>query len=160
MRALSLPMCSRCVLHERSRIRLAETGGVLAMQSDQKRARRVVRLSERRRGIRTAHCPRCERRVALRLPWRGWRYVRYAWFCVLAALLPLLPAIAFDACVMMPAFMLFLTAIGPLNALARRPPACRRCGLPLGGPPGSPATGVQRSATVLRWRSGRGRGRS
>lgn len=98
--------------------------------------REVAQLEERRRrvGVRTAHCPRCKRRVLLRKPWRGYRYLRLAWFGVLLGFLPLLPAMAFDACVLLPAFMIFLTAIGPLNALARKRPACVHCGLDLGPP--------------------------
>lgn len=103
-----------------------------------------MRLAERRRRvIRTAHCERCKRRVPVRRPWRGWRPLRTAWFVTLVASLPLLPALAFEACVMLPAFALFLSAIGPLNELARRLPSCARCGLALAG---SPAGG---SAPVL-----------
>jgi hypothetical protein len=113
--------------------------------------RRVVQLNERRRVIRTAHCARCRRRVPLRRPWGGWRYVRLLWFAALIASLPLLPAFAFDACFMLPAFMLFLTAIGPLNELARRTPSCARCGLAIGG--GAQHTGT---AAVLALRRRRG----
>ena len=98
-------------------------------------ARRVVRLDERRHKIRTAHCGRCKRRVLVRRPWRRWRQVRSLWFVALIVSLPLLPALAGDACFMLPAFMLLLTAIGPLNELARRRPSCARCGLCIGDDP-------------------------
>ena len=123
---------------------------VCVVGRDQSRARRVVRLSERRRRkIRTAHCDRCKRRVPVRRPWRGWRRLRAAWFATLLVSLPLLPALAFEACVMLPAFALFLCAIGPLNELARRRPSCARCGLAVYG---VPAPGGTAAVVALRGR--------
>jgi hypothetical protein len=148
-------MCTRGVRARRSGITLVVDAGSCGVAGrDHSRARRVVRLDKRRRVIRTTHCMRCKRRVPLRRPWGGWRYVRLLWFATLVASLPILPALAFDACFMLPAFMLFLTAIGPLNELARRRPACARCGLAAGG---GPPTGA--SAPVLALRRRR-RGRS
>jgi hypothetical protein len=97
-----------------------------------------VQLDERRRRLRTAHCGRCKRRVLVRTPWRHWRRVRSLWFATLIVSLPLLAALAFDACFMLPAFMLFLMAIGPLNELARHRPSCARCGLWIGDDPRPP----------------------
>jgi hypothetical protein len=73
--------------------------------------------------------------------------VRLLWFATLIASLPLLPALAFDACFLLPAFMLYLMAIGPLNELARRRPACARCGLAAGG---APAKGASAAVLALR----------
>lgn len=117
---------------------------------DDSKARRVVQLDARRRVIRTTHCARCKRRVLLVKPWRGWRHVRRLWFAALIASLPLMPALAFDACFMLPAFMLFLTAIGPLNELARRRPSCARCGLASGSDPAS--AGTAPVLALRRWR--------
>jgi hypothetical protein len=107
-----------------------------------------VQLDERRRRIRTAHCARCKRRVLVRRPWRRWRQVRSLWFALVITSLPLLPALAGDACFMLPAFMLFLTAIGPLNELARRRPSCACCGLRIGDDPppsgGAPVLALRR----------------
>jgi hypothetical protein len=122
-------MYSAGVRRGRSRITLKRTRAVCVAGRGDTKTRRVVQLDERRPRLRTALCGRCKRRVLLRTPWRHWRQVRSLWFATLIASLPLLPALAFDACFMLPAFMLFLMAIGPLNELARQRPSCARCGI-------------------------------
>lgn len=87
----------------------------------------------------------------MRRPWRGWRHLRIAWFATLIAALPALPAVAFDACVMLPAFAVFLSAIGPLNELARRLPSCALCGLAIGA---ARVPGASAPVVVLRRRRG------
>lgn len=88
----------------------------------------MVRLSDGRRRIRTAHCPRCKRRVLVRRPWPGFRYLRVIWFVALLPLAALLPALDLKPAFTLPGFLLFLMLGGPLNLLARRTPTCSRCG--------------------------------
>jgi hypothetical protein len=103
----------------------------VALDEDQRSTRRVVRLSDGRRRIRTAHCARCKRRVLVRPPWPGFRYLRLLWFAALLPIAALLPALGFAPTLTLPAFLVFLMLGGPLNLLARRATSCSRCGAPL-----------------------------
>jgi hypothetical protein len=102
-------------------------------KGEPKVGRRVVKLGDGRRRIRTAHCPTCKRRVLLRRPWVGFRYLRALWLVLLLPVLAYLPSIASQRGAAMIGLFAFLMALGPLTLLARRPPSCARCGASLPG---------------------------
>lgn len=105
----------------------------MGAKGEPKAGRRVVRLGDGRRRIRTAHCPTCKRRVLLRRPWAGFRYLRALWLVLLLPLLAYLPVIAEQRGPAMIGLFVFLMALGPLTLLARRAPSCTRCGTALPG---------------------------
>jgi hypothetical protein len=74
------------------------------------------------------YCPRCAEQVEATWPWAGWSRLRKTYFAALGLVLLLSPLWMFDMYVLLPCALLFATAIGPLNALARIPPTCLRCG--------------------------------
>ena len=74
------------------------------------------------------YCPRCGRGVEATWPWGGWVSLRKVWFAGLGVLVVFSPVWFTDMAVMMPSVMIFIVAIGPLNALARTRPTCLRCG--------------------------------
>jgi hypothetical protein len=113
------------------------------VNGEPKAARRVVRLGDGRRRIRTAHCPTCKRRVLVRRPWAGFRYLRLLWLALLLPLLGYLPSIALQRGIALIGVFAFLMALGPLTLLARRPVACTRCG---GALPEAPAPAQLRDA--------------
>jgi hypothetical protein len=77
---------------------------------------------------RAADCPRCKLRVEASFPWPHWQRLRRAWFCVLAGILSVSPLFMSDSYVLLPSAMVFVSAIGPLNGLARIRATCLRCG--------------------------------
>lgn len=81
----------------------------------------VVRLEDR------MHCDRCKRSVRPVRPWPHWRRVRIAYFMGLASAVFAFPVILADGFFLIPTFMLYMSAIGPLNRLARQRPTCSRC---------------------------------
>jgi hypothetical protein len=87
------------------------------------------------------HCPRCDDRVPVLRPWRGWRPARIAWWVGAVIWVSLFPIIAGDYCVMLPSFMAYLIAGGPIHSMAKQKIQCRRCSLELDGTPGG--TGVR-----------------
>jgi hypothetical protein len=74
------------------------------------------------------HCPRCATSVDATWPWSGWGRLRKTYLSGLALLMCLVPVWGFDMYVMMPCALVFVTAIGPINAAARILPTCLRCG--------------------------------
>ena len=72
-------------------------------------------------------CPRCLNAVRPIRPWPHWRKVRMAYFGGLGLALCGGPVILADAFVLIPSLMLYMSAIGPLNSLARARPVCSRC---------------------------------
>ena len=77
------------------------------------------------------YCPRCDDAVAVIAPWPGWRAARTAWWVVLGIVLIVFPVAAADYCVMLPSFMAYLMAGGPIRAHAKTKPVCRCCSLEL-----------------------------
>ena len=69
----------------------------------------------------TGFCPRCRQDVRTIRPWPHWRKVRYAYFVLLGAALFGAPVLLVDG-------MVFIAAIGPLNALVAKRPTCAQCG--------------------------------
>ena len=77
-------------------------------------------------------CSRCHADVRPVRPWPHWRRLRMAYFGGLGLALCGAPVILADGFVMIPLLMLYMSAIGPLNALARERPTCSRCSNVLG----------------------------
>jgi hypothetical protein len=75
-----------------------------------------------------AHCPRCAQDVEATFPWPYWGRVRKVWFTIAAGIVMASPVLMSDVYGMLPSAMVFVTAIGPLNALARICPTCLQCG--------------------------------
>lgn len=75
-----------------------------------------------------AHCPRCAAEVTGTFPWPYWSRVRKGWFTIAAGIVMASPVLMSDVYGMLPSAMVFVTAIGPLNALARIRPTCLQCG--------------------------------
>ncbi|MET0390372.1 MAG: hypothetical protein ABW321_30650 [Polyangiales bacterium] len=61
-------------------------------------------------------------------PWPHWRKLRYLYFGFLLVALFGAPVILADGFVMIPTLMVFIAAIGPLNALIAKKPTCAVCG--------------------------------
>jgi hypothetical protein len=78
-------------------------------------------------------CPRCKTAVRPIRPWPHWRKVRMAYFGGLGLALCGGPVILADGFILIPTLMLYISAIGPLNSLARVRPVCRRCSAELDG---------------------------
>jgi hypothetical protein len=78
----------------------------------------------------SGHCPRCREDVRTVRPWPHWRKVRYGYFAVLGCALLGSPVLLCDGFVLIPTLMLFMAAIGPLNALIQKPITCMQCGGP------------------------------
>lgn len=76
----------------------------------------------------SGHCSRCERDVRTVKPWAHWRKARWAYFGGLLVALFCTPVILCDGFVLIPLLMVFIAAIGPLNAMARKRPTCADCG--------------------------------
>jgi hypothetical protein len=76
----------------------------------------------------TGYCTRCRQDVRTVRPWPHWRKLRYAYFGVLGGALFGAPVILADGFVMIPTLMIFIAAIGPLNALIAKRPTCAQCG--------------------------------
>lgn len=76
----------------------------------------------------TGHCPRCRMDVQTVRPWPHWRKVRYGYFGMLGVALFGAPVILADGFILIPCLMLFIAAIGPLNALIAKQPTCAQCG--------------------------------
>ncbi|HEY2735113.1 MAG TPA: hypothetical protein VGI70_14050, partial [Polyangiales bacterium] len=75
-----------------------------------------------------AHCPRCKKSVDATWPWAGWGRLRKAYFGGLLLLVCLSPVWMSDMSVMLPSALVFVSAVGPVNALAKIRPTCLRCG--------------------------------
>jgi hypothetical protein len=91
-----------------------------------------------RRGA--AFCSRCAGPVEASWPWPGWGRLRKLWFGGLGVIGLLSPILMADVAVMLPSAMMFVVAIGPINALARIKPTCLRCGALVGPlPPSQPS---------------------
>jgi hypothetical protein len=75
-----------------------------------------------------AHCERCARQVEATWPWRGWRPLRQAWLVLIFLLVATSPLYLADMHGLLPAAMVLVVAIGPLNALAAIRPTCLDCG--------------------------------
>lgn len=76
----------------------------------------------------TGHCPRCHDDVRTVRPWAHWRKLRYGYFGVLALALFCTPVLLCDGFILIPTLMIFIAAIGPLNALVAKQPTCAQCG--------------------------------
>jgi hypothetical protein len=76
----------------------------------------------------SGNCPRCARGVRTVQPWPHWRRVRYGYFSMLVLALFCAPVILADGFVLIPMLMVFIAAIGPLNALVAKLPTCAECG--------------------------------
>jgi len=81
----------------------------------------VVNLQDR------MHCGRCKRSVRPVRPWPHWRLLRMIYFGGLGLALCGAPVILADGFIMIPTLMLYMSAIGPINRLAREVPTCSRC---------------------------------
>lgn len=79
----------------------------------------------------TGFCPRCREDVRTIRPWPHWRKVRYGYFAMLGVALMGAPVILVDGFVLIPSLMVFIAAIGPLNALVAKRPTCAQCGSPV-----------------------------
>jgi hypothetical protein len=75
-----------------------------------------------------ANCERCALEVEVTLPWPGWGRLRRAWLGVIFLLVASSPLYLADMHGLLPAAMVVVFAIGPLNALAAIRPTCLRCG--------------------------------
>lgn len=76
----------------------------------------------------TGYCPRCRQDVRTVRPWPHWRKMRYLYFAGLGTSLGAAPWVLADGFVLIPSLMLFMVAIGPLNALVAKRPTCAQCG--------------------------------
>lgn len=76
----------------------------------------------------TGYCARCRRDVRTIRPWPHWRKLRHAYFGILLAALFGAPVILADGFVLIPTLMVYIAAIGPLNALVAKQPTCAECG--------------------------------
>jgi hypothetical protein len=79
-----------------------------------------------RRGF--ADCERCAREVEATLPWPGWGRLRRAWLVLIFLLVALSPLYLADMHGLLPAAMVLVAAIGPLNGLAAIRATCLDCG--------------------------------
>jgi hypothetical protein len=75
-----------------------------------------------------ADCERCRCEVEATWPWPGWGSVRKAWLAWIFVLVATSPLYLADMHGMLPAAMVMVVAIGPLNALAAIKPTCLQCG--------------------------------
>lgn len=75
-----------------------------------------------------ADCGRCARETEATWPWPGWGRMRKFWLGLIALLVATSPFYLADAHGMLPAAMIMVAAIGPLNALATVKPTCLTCG--------------------------------
>jgi hypothetical protein len=57
--------------------------------------------------------------------------VRFGYFTVLVGSLFCAPVILADGFVLIPMLMVFIAAVGPLNALVAKLPTCADCGAPI-----------------------------
>lgn len=73
-------------------------------------------------------CNRCARETEATWPWPGWDRLRKFWLGLIALLVVASPLYLADAHGMLPAAMVIIAAIGPLNALAAVKPTCLTCG--------------------------------
>ena len=73
-----------------------------------------------------ADCERCARRTEVTMPWPGWR--PQAWLVLIFLLVATSPLYLADMHGLLPAAMILVAAIGPLNALAAIRPTCLDCG--------------------------------
>ena len=78
----------------------------------------------------SGYCPRCREDVRTVRPWPHWRKVRYGYFAMLGVALCGAPVLLVDGFVLIPSLMVFIAAIGPLNALVAKRPTCVVCGAP------------------------------
>ena len=74
------------------------------------------------------HCDRCKRETEATWPWTGWGALRRFWLVLIFALVFSSPLYLADMHGMLPAALIMVAAIGPLNALARIRPTCLMCG--------------------------------
>lgn len=75
-----------------------------------------------------ADCERCAKQVEVTMPWPGWRPLRQAWLVLIFLLVATSPLYLADMHGLLPAAMVLVAAIGPLNALAAIRPTCLDCG--------------------------------
>ena len=75
-----------------------------------------------------ARCERCKADVEATCPWPGWPALRRAWLVLIALLVASSPLYLADMHGLLPAAMILVAAIGPLNALAAIKPTCLDCG--------------------------------
>ena len=73
-------------------------------------------------------CERCACAVEATWPWPGWESLRRAWLVLIFLLVASSPLYLADMHGMLPAAMVIVVAIGPLNALAQIKPTCLTCG--------------------------------
>jgi hypothetical protein len=76
----------------------------------------------------TGYCARCRKDVRTIRPWPHWRKLRHAYFGILVFALFGAPVILADGFVFIPTLMVYIAAIGPLNALVAKRPTCAECG--------------------------------
>jgi hypothetical protein len=86
----------------------------------------------------SGYCTRCHEDVRTVRPWPHWRKVRYGYFAGLCLALCGAPVILADGFVLIPTLMVFISAIGPLNALVHKQPTCAQCGAVVLRGPGGP----------------------
>src|SRR3954447_5129665 len=84
-----------------------------------------------------ADCGRCARQVEVTMPWPGWGRLRRAWLVLIFFLVASSPLYLADMHGLLPAAMILVAAIGPLNALAAIRPTCLDCGAVVEQPTGS-----------------------
>jgi hypothetical protein len=75
-----------------------------------------------------ADCERCAKQVEATWPWPGWGRLRKAWLVLIFLLVATSPLYLADMHGLLPAAMVLVVAIGPLNALAAIRPTCLDCG--------------------------------
>jgi len=79
-----------------------------------------------RRGA--ADCERCAGEVEATMPWPRWGMLRRIWLGWIFVLVAAAPLYLADMHGLLPAALVMVAAIGPLNALAAIKPTCLTCG--------------------------------
>lgn len=75
-----------------------------------------------------AYCERCAGSVEATWPWPGWGTLRRVWLVLIFLLVVTSPLYLADVHGMLPAALILVVAIGPLNSLAQIRPTCLTCG--------------------------------
>jgi hypothetical protein len=75
-----------------------------------------------------AHCARCQAQVEATWPWPGWGRLRRGWLIVIGSIVVVSPIVMSDVYTLLPAALILVGAIGPLNALSAIKPTCLKCG--------------------------------
>jgi hypothetical protein len=100
-----------------------------------------------------AACDRCQCEREATWPWAGWGTLRKFWLVLIFCLVFSSPLYLADMHGLLPAAMIMVVAIGPLNALARIRPTCLTCGAVVEPQPRAVAKlakGSLKTATELR----------